>query len=264
MDSCVDIVKARRRQSLRGALQGLMESYDQSYGRATEIAEEYFRLMDEDPKQGIDKLLGYLHSVRIINPAYAFVEGIAGGPNQDWTAPLLNALGAVYPYLERETRRAGLIRSLNFLDGLKYTYSQNHVELIHEPWLFADIIINRGLYWPGHEEESAILGQARTWESFRTHLPRRRSQFILAFAVLKHQVSSLEVRARFYKEYPDLTDRALDGVAAIVNAEVRADERPEGIPYHAALTNLLSNYDPLWHEAIRSKIQEEKWIRLDF
>ena len=42
-------------------------------------------------------------------------ESIAGGPNQDWIAPLIDIIGIVYPDLPREQRKKALIYIIRFL-----------------------------------------------------------------------------------------------------------------------------------------------------
>ncbi len=257
MGECIDIRARWQEKSLKEALGAI----DGLYARAEGIVEEYELLMEDDPLFANRRLLEYIRKARDVNPEPAY-ETMAGGPNQDWIAPLFNTLGTVYPYLEHQTRKEGLGLVLGYLDGLRYDYSQNHMELIHEPWLFSDIIINRWLYWPGFEREARLLAENRTWNGFQRHMSTAKSQFLLTFAVMKPKHSSLEVRTAFYKEFPDLVDRTMDGVAAIMNDEAFHEEEERGITYEEALLPHLNKNDPLLHEAIRAKIKEAKWITL--
>jgi len=257
---CVsNLSEARRKREI----EGLLAQIERWYGAAADIASEYAALMEKDPAAATLRVGEFIGKARNANPGQ--VEALVGGPNHDWIIPVINICGASYPYLDREVRKGGLAQVMRFLDGLNYFRSQDHVEGLHEPWLVADIIVSSGwLYWPGYKHETDILAEARTWKELAPKIPDARSQFWLAYTVMKPQWSSLEVRTRFYKEFPELTDRTLDAVAAIVESESRSEHERKGVDLAAATAEHLNHYDPLLHEAIRTKVQEEKWIKLDF
>jgi len=229
---------------------------------AKEIAGRYYNLMLENPEFAIENLPEFIESVRDINPNRSYVEAVAGGPNHDWTAPMLDIIGVMYPSLDRNLRKKALSKCFNFLDFLNYFESQNHVALINEPHLVADIVINNQWYWCGHEMCSDLLQKYTDWPNFLEHMDLMRSEFWLAYTITKPKYSSLEIRYNFYKQFPDLMDRTKYAIAAIsyVTAQKRAIEQnkdfnPEAID--------LSAYDPLLHQDIRNKMQEKKWIDLN-
>lgn len=225
------------------------------YDEAEEIANSYYELMIENPLVAIEKLPNFIRQARNINSVLG--EAYAGGPNHDWTGPMLNILGIMYPLLERDARKEGLLKCLNFLEGIRYDYSQNNVELIDEPWLVADIVINRPLYWCGYKEYIILLEKNPKWVDFSQHIDSAKSDFWLTLAITRPKYSSLEIRANFYRQFSDLIDRTEDAIAAIIfNYAQQESQKEEYIE-----ENLLK-YDAFLHKDIRKKIEEKKWIKL--
>ena len=127
------------------------------YTQAEDIAVAFAKEIEDDPIQAITNLPQYIRRARNVNPHADFTEAIAGGPNHDWIAPLLNIVGVVYPELKLEPRTQALNMCFNYFDGLRYDYVQNHVALLDEPWLVGDIVINRWVYRSGYQEYIDLL-----------------------------------------------------------------------------------------------------------
>jgi len=257
MAKILDYHTGRRKQFI----DKVMSALDSNYDNAASIAQEYYELMQNDPLHAIEKLGHFINRARNVNEDAAFVEAVAGGPNHDWTAPMLDILGMMYPTLARDVREKGLRRCLKFLDSLRYDYAQNHVELINEPWLAADIVLNEPLYWCDYKEYYALLEKHKTWHEFQVHIPQVKSQFWLSLAVLKPTISSLDVRLNFYTQFKELMDRTLDALAGIIYEEAQRMSSHEGVEDY--IIHSLSKYDTYWYKDITTKITEKKWIKLE-
>lgn len=229
---------------------------------ADQIGEVYAKLMNENPRQAIRDLSKFIDQARDINPERSFVEAIAGGPNHDWTAPMLDIVGTVYPSLEKDVRKEALHNCLDFLDGLRYDYSQNHVELINEPWLVGDIVITRPLYWCGFQDYCDLLAKHKTWKDTYPEMKNAKSAFWLAMAVVRTEFASDEVKERFYRLFPTLTDRTLDAIAGITYEHSVLELKEDGTPLEQNIEQRLFKYDHRFHTDIRRKIEERKWLKL--
>lgn len=239
----------------------LMDQFGTMYQQAETVASNYFNLMLVNPEEALERLPEYIEKARDVNPVRAY-EAMAGGPNHDWTAPMLNILGIVYPTLERPVREKGLRHCMNFLDGLNYVYSQNHVELINEPWLAADIVITRPLYWCGYQQYCNLAQQNQSWKDFSEKTKSARSAFWLAMAVTKPKYASLEVRKNFHEQFPTLMDRTKDAIAAMAGVYGGRKAQREGREINECIETYLTGMDPLLLDSIRTKIEEQKWIVL--
>lgn len=233
------------------------------YGQAEEVAQSYSKLMAENPTLAIAQLPAFINKAREINPGGRWVETIAGGPNQDWTAPMLDIVGVVYPVLDKSVRREALLKCLGYLDGLNYFNSQNHVELINEPWLVGDIVINRPLYWCGFQEYCDLLQKHKTWKELYPQLLHTRSAFWLAMGVVRTEFASDEVKDNFYRVFPSLTDRTLDAIAGITHVHAEHESRKEGTPMKQNIESRLFKYGRRFHGDIIRKMTEGKWVSLE-
>ncbi|MDD5254088.1 MAG: hypothetical protein PHG05_03215 [Candidatus Nanoarchaeia archaeon] len=227
-----------------------------------ETVSDYYELMLKDPNTAIKKFQEYMYKIRHYNSESVFVESIAGGPNQDWTTPLINIIGIMYPSLEKEVRKESLLECLGFLDTLNYVYAQNHVELVNEPQLVSDIIINRSFYWCGAAEYVEWLKKNPEWKTFSELIPNTKSEFWLSLAVVDPKYSPLEIRTNFYKVFPDLMNRTKYALAAIAYNFAQGRSKQEGGNAEDYLNENLSHWDPTLHSDILEKIKEENWINL--
>ncbi|MBU1202354.1 MAG: hypothetical protein KJ583_06555 [Nanoarchaeota archaeon] len=243
-------------------LDKLISGFEKLNKNASVIIDEYYRLVLENPLEAVEKLPFFIDKVRNVNPNNSFVEAVAGGPNHDWTAPMLDTLGIIYPTLERSVREVGLIKSLSFLDELNYFNAQNNVELISEPWLVRDIIVSRPMYWCGYKQYCDLLEENKKWSEFSGHIQSAKSEFWMALAVTRPKYSSLEIRANFYKEFPDLIDRTKDAIAAIIYENAKIANEREGKLVDEYIDEQLLKYDSVFHNDIRKKMNEKKWIKI--
>ncbi|MBS3167011.1 hypothetical protein J4403_02280 [Candidatus Woesearchaeota archaeon] len=235
----------------------------EQYSKANSIAQEFQTLLFENPLRAVKNLRSYIERIRDISSNRAFGESMAGGPNQDTIVPVFNVLGFVYPALDREVRKEGLRQCLNYLDGLRYDYSQNHVELIDEPWLVGDIVSNRSLYWCGYQQQTDLLKKNPIWKDFIKVMTNTQSEFWLAIAVAHPEYSSLEIRTNFYKLFPQLTDRTTDAMAAIVYNWSLNRSKAYGIPLEQEIQEQIKKIDRSLYSKLIKKIEEKKWIRLE-
>ncbi|MEK7605302.1 MAG: hypothetical protein AAB478_02130 [Patescibacteria group bacterium] len=231
--------------------------------RATEVADDYRALVTADPLTGIDKLGLFLEEMRDINPNRSFVEAVAAGPNPEWTGQLLALLGTRYSYLDRDTRSVVLTKGLGFLDRQRYDISQGNVSYIDNPHLAADIAVSRPLYWPGFEEYTGILTRLRTWDEIEPQVERAKSTFWLSLAITRPDMASDDVRNGLERIYPTLLDKTLDAIAAITAERAVDKHRSDGTPVEEYTDERIAKYDSRYSDAIRTKIVEHNWIRLE-
>lgn len=236
-----------------------MSTIGRWYQNAASTAEDFGQLLAQDPRVAIDQLPRYLDQA-----ANADGGGYhPGGPNHDWTAPIIDLIGIVYPHLDNNVRAEALKRSLGFLDGLNYFNAQFNVELLNEPWLVADIIVNRPLYWCGFKSYSELLRQKRAWAELQPDLEGARSAFWMAYTVVRTEYTTPEVQANFYRIFPTLVDRTQDAAAALIACDAQRENLQDGIPVEESIEAALFKYDKTLHTSIRSKIGERKWIILE-
>lgn len=240
----------------------ITKAFGGMYEQAADVAHEYATLMSQDPRAAILQLPVYLNRARDINPERSFVEAVANGPNPDWTAPMLDIIGVAYPTLDKETRKEALLQCLGFLNGLRYDYSQMQVELINEPWLVADIVIDYPLYWCGFQDYCELLEKNRAWEQLYPQLNGIRSAFWFTLAIVRTEFASDTIKDNFYRLFPTLTDRTLDAIAGITHDHAEHNFKKDGTPLEEGIEKRLFKYDHRFHADIKRKIEERKWITL--
>jgi len=251
-------VQKRRQGNCVDAVIAQMSS---TYRHAGNIVGEFEEVMRKDIRGAIKQLPRFLDRIRSdVNPGGRAIEALAGGPNHDWTIPLLNIVGTAYPNLDRDTRHEALKVCINFLDHLKYNYSQNHVELIDEPWLASDIITTRPLYNPGYEQHCKLLETHKTWKDCFEEIKKVRGVFWLALAVARTEYASLPVRHNFYGRFPTLMDRTQDAIATTAYFYAESQYVKNGISLEETYKEELINIDPALVPNIFRKIEERKWV----
>lgn len=254
IDLCV-IRRERAAKQIFSQLGGL-------YTEASNVIEEYARLMQHNPKNAIERLPEFIKKALDVNPEPAYAA-MAGGPNQDWTGPLLDLIGSIYPTLSREQREFALKKVFCFLDFQNYDNAQWQVEKIQEPWLVGDILVTRPLYNPGWKSYAELLQQHRTWDTLSEHLPLDTNRFLLTIPLIQPSYSSLEVRTNFYRKLPTLLDRAQDAIAALFYESASYHTQKENTPFEETLQRKISCVDPLLHDSLCKKLEEKKWIKLE-
>ncbi len=192
-------------------------------------------LMD-NPDKGIDIIVQTYNQA--LNDAYtndkgvnnrALVQAECGGPHEAVPWAVYNAVGAVYPYLDRKQKNKALGEIIfRILDTRNYAEvngerGAGHTTGIREPLLLSDIAIARPLYWPGlHDEERLWKDKAcfcdfqvETMDEEGMFYPTRvNSDFIVAYALLRNDFTS------FGEEYaeaanPAFLGRVLKGIVAM-------------------------------------------------
>lgn len=257
MSELLDFEQGKSRRWVKRA----MQSFDDLNARADENISEFHKLMLQDPTSAISAFTTFVQQGRDINQ---LPDAMIGGPNHDWIAPLIDVGGSVYPELPVGERTRFLEMVMNYLSSLNSFYSQNHVELINEPWLVADILVNSDwMYWPGFIQQSGMLEKYPTWEALYPHLGEVKSAFFMALAVSKPKYSTDQIRRNFYQTFPSLTDRTQDAIAALIYVRAQNAFLKEGIPIHEYVESKLFGYDPEIAPNILRKIKEKKWIDLN-
>ena len=198
----------------------------------------------------------------------AFIEAIAGGPYETIPWALYNAVGAAYPFLEREQKNNALTQILNILDGRNYAEvngarGAGHTTGIREPLLLSDIAIARPLYWPGLHEEENLWKKCSSFEDFKKQnmneegmfkKDRVKSDFIVAYSLLRSDL------ANFGEDYikaanPDFLERTLQGIVGMRFARTKTpDEIKNG---RERLHTILPKST---HEKIETLMQKADWV----
>lgn len=211
-------------------LQRLFNSHEIA---ALEHVEPLARLLHDNPEGGIRRIVDAYN--KGLNSAYTkedgtnirgFIEAVAGGPYQTVPWAVYNAIGAVYPYLDRRLKDLALGKIVyEIFDGLNYGYvngarGEGHTTGIREPLLLADIGIIRPLYWPGLREAEFEIKKYSNFFDLQKELvkedglfdPRKvNSDFLLAYSLLRSDFCN------FGEDYikaanPRFLERTLQGI----------------------------------------------------
>lgn len=227
-------------------------------------------MLNDSPDRAIDGIFAAYNDA--LNEAYTdgegqnlrgFVESFAGGPLEVIPSAIYNAVGAVYPYLERPQRDRALRQVLNILDGVNTRYVQeSHAPFIREPLLSADIYICRWPYYPGFEEGARLAEQFQTFEELKSELLDERGMFrknkvrsdFLVAAGLMHQKYSPWGDEYIAAANPEFLRRAFKGIVAIDFADVSEQKA-------IARTN---EFNAAWPEAFCKQLEalrkEKDWV----
>jgi len=204
------------------------------------------RLLLDNPDKAIEMIISTYNGA--LDDAYTnedgenvrgFVEAIAGGPMEAIPSDVYNAVGAVYPFLDRERRDKALGKVLSILDGINYAYVQtSHTPFIREPLLFSDLCAARMLYYPGLDEGKGLLKQFGNSgiDSFlelkgeiidENGLFRRekvRSDFLVAYSLLRTDLSDFgEMYAGVAQ--PNFLDRTVKGITGMYFGQKGAEDQ---------------------------------------
>ena len=174
---------------------------------------------------------------------------------------LYNAVGAIYPLLDREQRDDAVRAHLRQFDQVNNMYvSLNHTPFIREPLLLADITILRAGYWPGLKDEKD-LWKNRDKDVIADVIAgglfdpsKVQSDFLVAYALLRSDFTSFGddfvVAAN-----PDFLNRVLKGIVALRFAK---REDPEEI--EAGRNRLYKILPESVHDRIEPLRLEADWI----
>jgi hypothetical protein len=257
--SITDLTSSNSLESVLGQMQG-------SPADALVIINEYAELVRTAPLAAIEQLSLFIERVRAepFRPEFQAYEGLAGGPAPELTGAILNCFGTIYPFLLKDHRKIALHQVFVFLNSLKDDHAKNQVEVINDPWLAGDIILNQGRYWPGCEDYCNAIRFSRNLRDFRRVNIEIKSKFLFALATLNISWSNSTLLFRRDLEwyFPDLVGRTLDYVAGSCHKSAK-EHKKEGIPYEITLRRKLKDYDPSRHQEIREKILNPNWIILE-
>jgi hypothetical protein len=258
-------------QDIDGIIEGLNRCLDSYEAAAIIHVEPLAQMLKDNPDKAIDMIFDVYN--KALNSAYtdekgknmrAFIEATAGGPHEAVPSAVYNAVGEVYPYLERPQKNRVLGRVLDCMDKLNYVYVQlSHTPFIREPLLLADIKIVRWLYWPGlNDEENLWKGRQGFYEihheimdeneMFRKNVVK--SDFLVACALLRKDFCN------FGEEYakaanPEFLERVMKGIVAMRFA--RAENSEDVSSGKARLEELLP-------ESLHSRIEplrlKKDWV----
>lgn len=247
-------------------ISAIIERVDATYEDAHAFAEAYRRKMADDPEEALAMLEDYIQEARRPGPDrehQGFVEAVAGGPNPDYVAPIINVLEVTYSGLEEEQRSAAFKTVLKYLDGLNFINAQSHVELMRNPHLIADITANRPQYWPGYRRHADFLESNPDWQEVEEYLEHPNvSPYFFTLAVLREGHASEEIKERFYAEHPALVDVSLDGLAVrIYDRALRQADQPGG-SFDASAEGQLEKYDDRFRQELVLRLAEPRYIRL--
>lgn len=137
---------------------------------------------------------------------------------------LYNAIGAIYPVLNRQDKDQVVRAHLSQFDKLNYIYVNiNHTPHIREPLLLSDIVLARPIYWPGLKDEEHLWYEKKYFEDIKNEIitsnglfypGKVRSDFLVAYALLRSDITD------FGEDYaavanPNFLERVLKGIIAI-------------------------------------------------
>lgn len=233
----------REIKKLKAAIEGAFSVHDAA---AAIHIEPFAQLILDNPDEAIE-MIGKIYN-KALDDAYtdekdgncrAFIEAIAGGPCETIPWAMYNAIGAVYPFLERPQKNKALGKILNILDSRNYgevngARGMGHTPGIREPTLLSDITIARPFYWPGLHDEEYLWKDKIIFSDLQKEIidddgifrkNKVNSDFLVAYALLRSDFSS------FGEDYvkvanSDFLDRTLQGIVALRFAKRRKDIDP--------------------------------------
>ncbi len=191
---------------------------------------------------------------------YERVQGIGDDFIPD--SSLYNAVGSIYPLLDRRQRDNIIRAHLNQFDRLNYlAVNSNHTPNIREPMLLADIIIARPLYWPGLNDEKALWEGKNSFAELEEEVitenglfdpTKVRSDFLVAYAIMRKDFT------QFGEDYakvanPDFLNRVIKGIVALRFAGAKDKE------IESKRNSLYELLPKSVHEKIESARQESDW-----
>jgi len=244
-----------------------------------EFVDPLSRALQEGNPEKVLEQFGSVYN-KALDAAYTNKEGVnqraltqtlAGGPFEYIPWAMYNALGAVYPYLNREQKDIALRQILNILDRRNFAEvngerGAGHTTGIREPLLLADITVCRGrFYWPGLGEGEYLIKQYDNFFDFQNdlmdeqgnfvHLPVARdmgnegvnSDFIVGNTLLVPESSS------WGEEYmkranPQFLERLVRGITWIYGARNKT-----------ALKDMKEDYHPGIHHMFEPMLEQGGW-----
>lgn len=253
--------KLRERQ-----LSSIMSGFSDMYAAADDVAQEYYELMERDATAALGQIGLYLAKAREATTpedmSSSYIDAISGGPNQDYTAPIINIAASHYPEASKETRLEVLNAQLRFLDRMNNIYAARHVGYVQDPTLLGDIINNRSLYWPFLDAELDFLESQPNERQFYEFTDKCRSIGLLGYAIVATDSASLPIRRLFQESSPELLSGVLNMAAGRIFHRSAMAAHEDGISIVDEIEKRLEKgtFDPQYHERIRQNIANANWV----
>ena len=267
----------KKEEILKELVDGIERCFVSHEAASVVHVEPLARMLMDDPDKAIDMITSAYN--KALDDAYtdtdgknvrAFVEAIAGGPMEAIPADVYNAVGAVYPFLDRERKDKALGKILNILDGINYCYVQiSHTPFIREPLLFGDICAVRMLYYPGLDEGKTLLEQFGNSgvDSF-LELQKEiidenglfirnkvRSDFLVAYSLLRTNLSDFgEMYAGTANHL--FLDRTIKGLVGMYFGQKGAEDQDQGeirVEFRQILT-------PSVQDRVDYHLEQRDWV----
>jgi len=217
------------------------------------------RLDDKTKQAGLLDFQLLINLVR--DKQYERVQGIGDDfiPDTD----LYNAVGAIYPLLNRKQKNDAIKAHLKLFDGLNYLRTNtNHTPNIREPQLLADITIARSVYWPSLRNEEHLWKRRGNFARLQKDIMEEnglfdrtkvRSDFLVAYALMRNDFTN------FGEDYikianPNFLNRVIKGIVSLRFSGDTTDKKiKEG---ENKLYKLLPR---AVHHKIKPLIEEADW-----
>lgn len=203
-------------------------------------------------KEALDKAFEERHGDKFQR---SYIEALSGGPKEEIPRLIYNAVGSVYPELDREMKDLALKQLFTIFDRMRYDYVQYQVAGIREPLLLSDIYITKRLYWPGLDEGKKILEEYEIFEDLRKDLidedgfffhfgleedtrelfdswtPETKfrfvnSDFVVAYSILRSgECNKPDFGSKYIRiADPDFLNRVMKGIVGMRFANTQSDE----------------------------------------
>ncbi len=217
------------------------------------------RLDDETKQAGLLDFQLLINLVR--DKRYERVQGIGDDfiPDTD----LYNAVGAIYPLLNKEQKNDAIKAHLKLFDGLNYLRTNtNHTPNIRDPQLLTDITIARTVYWPGLHNEEQLWKRKRSFARLQKDIMKEnglfdeskvKSDFLVAYALMRNDLT------KFGDDYvkianPSFLERVVKGIVALFVGEITKEKIKE-----KNRTKLYKLLPKAIHYRIEPLIEEADW-----
>ena len=254
----------------------LTTQFDSHYAAAFVNTEPLKQMLMDNPNKAIDLIIDSYEQG--LNQAYtdkdgvnmrSFIEAFVGGPHEAVPWAVYNAVGAVYPYLDRDQKDRALNKILNILDSRNYAEVNGltgvgHTTGIRDPLLLSDICIARRLYWPGlHDEE--YLFKDKSFFQFKTETiledgnfkkEKVKSDFLVAYAILRSDFTD------FGEDYVKVANQEfLNGVLkGIVGLRFPFKDKEKLENINKGKNRLIEFLPQSLHDRVEQIRQEGDWV----
>jgi len=224
------------------------------------VQEPFSELARKDPKKAVEEFPRFMGSV---------TSGIFR-PSSGIGAPLINALGMIYPALDQETKTKVLTEVCLFFGNIRYDNVQRHYTAnIHEPALMGDIAINHPLYWCGFESDANKLKNIHSWDQFREAYISERgtvtcnSAFWLLFALSRKETKRVKMFEKCAELFPEFVERTKDAISGWIYSDAeRHSYDAEPVPFEVTVQDKMKRYISPIQKELETRVNEKPFILL--